>query len=209
MKLLPISILRLSVAMASISALVGAARADVIMDWNAKADAIAAEKQILPAPHSRALSLMHVAMFEAVNAIERRYTPYKLTLSADRSTSKEAAAASAAHDILLSIYPDQKSDLDAALTASLAAVADVESKTSGIELGRKAAAEVIAFRADDGSSAQESYRPFTKPGVYVPTSVPLFSTVGATTPWVMTVGSQFRPGPPPALDSETWTNDIP
>jgi PAP2 superfamily len=208
MKLLSISILRLSMAIASICALAGAARADVIMDWNAKADAIAAEKQILPAPHSRVLSMMHVAMFEAVNAIERRYTPYKLTLSADRSTSKEAAAAAAGHDILLSIYPDQKSDLDAALTASLAAVADAESKTAGIELGRKAAAEVIAFRANDGSSAQESYRPYTKPGVYVPTSVPLFSTVGATAPWVMTAGSQFRPGPPPALDSETWTKDI-
>ncbi len=88
----------------------GAARADVIMDWNTKADAIAAEKQILPAQHSRALSMLHVAMFDAVNAIERRYVPYKLTLSADRSTSKEAAAAAAAYDVLLAIYPDQKSD---------------------------------------------------------------------------------------------------
>jgi hypothetical protein len=191
-----------------IAAPAGAARADVIMDWNAKADAIATEKQITPAPHSRALSMMHVAMFEAVNAIERRYTPYKLTLGADRSTSKEAAAATAAHDVLLSIYPDQKSSLDAALSASLSAVADTESKSAGVELGKKAAAAVIALRSKDGSAAQESYRPYTKPGVYVPTSVPLFSTTGDTTPWVMTAGSQFRPGPPPALDSETWTKDL-
>ena len=178
------------------------------MDWNAKADAIAAEKQVLPAQQSRAMSMLHIAMFEAVNAIELRYTPYKLTLSADRSTSKEAAAAVAAYDVLLAIYPDQKAVLDTALTASLSGIPETEGKSNGIVLGKKAAEGVIAFRASDGSNAQESYRPYTKPGVYVPTIVPLFSTIGATTPWVMTSGSQFRPGPPPALDSETWTRDV-
>jgi hypothetical protein len=190
------------------SAFAGSARADVVMDWNAKADAIAAEKQVLPAQQSRAMSMLHIAMFEAVNAIERRYTPYKLTLSADRSTSKEAAAASAAYDVLLAIYPDQKAVLDTALTASLSGIPETEGKSNGIVLGRKAAEGVMAFRANDGSNAQESYRPYTKPGVYVPTIVPLFSTIGATTPWVMTSGSQFRPGPPPTLDSETWTRDV-
>jgi hypothetical protein len=178
------------------------------MDWNAKADAIAAEKQVLPAQQSRAMSMLHIAMFEAVNAIERRYAPYKLTLSADRSTSREAAAAAAAYDILVAIYPDRKAVLDAALTASLAAIPETEGKSNGIVLGKKAAEGVIAFRADDGSDAQERYRPYTKPGVYVPTTVPLFSTIGAVSPWVMTSVSQFRPGPPPALDSETWTRDV-
>jgi hypothetical protein len=190
------------------AAFAGAAHADVIMDWNAKADAIAAEKQVLPAQQSRAMSMLHIAMFEAVNGIERRYTPYKLTLSADRSTSKEAAAAAAAYDVLLAIYPDQKAVLDTALTASLSGIPETEGKSNGIVLGKKAAEGVIAFRASDGSDAQESYRPYTKPGVYVPTIVPLFSTIGATTPWVMTSSSQFRPGPPPALDSETWTRDV-
>jgi hypothetical protein len=199
---------RTLLAIALIAAFAGAARADVIMDWNAKADAIAAEKQVLPAPQSRAMSMLHIAMFEAVNAIERRYTPYKLTLSADRSTSKEAAAAAAGYDILLAIYPDQKAVLDTALTASLSGIPETEGKSNGIALGKKAAEGVIAFRASDGSSAQESYRPYTKPGVYVPTIVPLFSTIGTTAPWVMTSGSQFRPGPPPALDSETWTKDV-
>ena len=196
----------LATALATVS--VAAARADVVMDWNAKADAIAAEKQVLPAQHSRTLSILHVAMFEAVNAIERRYAPYKLTLSADRSTSKEAAAAAAAYDVLVAIYPDQKPGLDAAMTASLSGIAETESKSNGIELGKKAAAGVIAFRTNDGGAAQESYRPYAKPGVYVPTTMPLFSTVGATSPWVMTSGSQFRPAPPPALDSQTWTKDL-
>jgi hypothetical protein len=208
MKLICSIISRLWLITTLTAAFAGLARADVIMDWNAKADAIAAEKQVLPAPHSRVISMMHVAMFEAVNAIDRRYTPYKLDLVADRSTSREAAAATAAHDVLLSIYPDLKSDLDAALATSLAAVADAESKSAGVELGRQAAQGIIALRANDGSAAPESYRPHTRPGVYVPTTVPLFSTVGATTPWILESGSQFRPGPPPALDSETWTRDV-
>src|SRR5262245_19508603 len=111
------------------------ARSDVIMDWNAKVEAIGAEKQLANVPNSRAQSMMHLAMFEAVNAIERRYEAYKLTLTADRATSKEAAAASAAHEILVALYPDQKAGLDALLATSLAAVANNEAKAKGIELG--------------------------------------------------------------------------
>src|SRR5262249_34734874 len=88
------------------------AHADVIMDWNAQNDAIVAQKQIRPTAHARTQTLLHLAMFEAVNAVERRYAPYRLNLNADRNTSKEAAAASAAHDVLISIYPDQRATLD-------------------------------------------------------------------------------------------------
>jgi hypothetical protein len=184
------------------------ARADVIMDWNAKADAIGAEKQLLNSANTRNQAMLHVAMFEAVNAIDRRYTPYKLNLSADRSTSREAAAASAAHDLLAALYPDQKADIDATLATSLSAIADGDAKSKGIELGSKAAAEIIALRANDGSSTPESYRPQTSPGVYVPTVVPIESTASKLTPWVMKTASQFRPPAPPALTSEVWTKDL-
>ena len=199
MKYFSWTISRLSLIVMLLAASVPLARADVIMDWNAKADAIAADKQVLPAPHSRALSMMHIAMFEAVDAIDRRYAPYKISLPGDRSTSREAAAAVAAHDVLLSIYPDLKPDLDA----------DVD-KLSGAHCRRqvqdrrhwpreRGRMKIIEFRANDGSAAPETYRPLTTPGAHVPTTVPLFSTIGATTPWVMASGSQFRPGPPPAL----------
>ena len=184
------------------------ARADVIIDWNARSDEIAAQKQVRPVNHSRGTAMLHVAMFEAVNAIEGRYLPYKLTLTADRTASKEAAAASAGHDILLALYPDQQSTLDATLATMLTALVDGEPKAKGIELGKKAAADLIVLRAKDGIDAQEFYRPHTTPGVYVPTVIPLFSTAAAVTPWVMTSGSQFRPAPPPALTSETWTADL-
>src|SRR5262249_22052544 len=150
----------------------------------------------------------HVAVFEAVNAIEKRYTPYRLHLIADRSTSKEAAAASAAYQVLLAIYPDQQRNLDETLAASLAAIPDSEAKVGGIELGKSAAAGILALRANDGSKEPESYRPVTTPGVYVPTTLPIESTAPNLKPWVMNASSQFRPGPPPALTSETWTRDF-
>jgi hypothetical protein len=184
------------------------ARSDVIMDWNAKADAIGIEKQLSNVPNARAQAMLHVAMFEAVNAIDKRYAPYKLNLTADSNTSREAAAASAAHDVLVAVYPDQKPDLDAILAASLSAIAESDAKSKGIELGKKAAAEIIALRASDGSNVPESYRPYTAPGVYVPTATPIESTSPKLTPWVMSTSAQFRPGPPPALTSETWIRDL-
>jgi len=188
--------------------LTSSARCDVIMDWNAKADAIGIEKQLPNVPNARGLAMLHIAMFEAVNAIDRRYAPYKLNLAAERTTSKEAAAASAAYDILVALYPDQKVDLDATLAASLSGIAETEAKSKGIELGKKAAAGIIALRANDSSDKTENYRPYTTPGIYVPTATPIESTSPALTPWVMGTGSQFRPGPPPALSSETWTRDL-
>jgi len=184
------------------------ARGDVIMDWNAKADAVAIDKQILNAANARGQAMLHVAMFEAVNAIDRRYAPYKLNLVADRGVSREAAAASAAHDVLLALYPDQKSDLAATLATSLAGIAESDAKSKGVELGRKAAAGIIALRTDDGTSAPESYRPVTTSGVYVPTAMPIESSSGKMTPWAMSSGSQFRPAAPPALNSEVWTRDL-
>lgn len=184
------------------------ARADVIMDWNAKADAIGAEKQLANSANSRAQAMLHVAMFEAVNAIDKRYTPYKFALTADGGTSREAAATSAAHGVLVALYPDKKPDLDATLATLLAAVADDEAKSRGIELGRKAASEIIALRTNDGSGVPESYRPQTSPGAYVPTVVPIESTAAQIKPWVMKRSSQFRPAAPPALTADVWTRDF-
>jgi hypothetical protein len=183
------------------------ASADTIADWNARAVSIGAEKQLATSRSTRVLAMTHAAMFEAVNAIERRYKPYRLDLKGDTSASRDAAAAGAAHGVLADLFPDEKAKLDQALQASLAAV-DSDAKSKGLELGKKAAAGIMALRANDGSAAQESYRPYTQPGVYVPTALPVESTSGNMKPWVMEKGSQFRPDAPPALDSEVWTRDV-
>jgi len=191
-----------------LATLAAPARAELISDWNAKAEAIAIEKRLLPPPNAHGMAILHVAIFEAVNAIDQRFGPYWFKLTADRDISKEAAAASAGHRVLVALHPDQKASLDSTLKASLAAIADGDAKAKGIELGAKAAAEILAQRANDGADAPESYRPYTVPGVYVPTVVPVSSTYGSVKPWVMEKGPQFRPAAPPALDSETWTKDV-
>jgi hypothetical protein len=198
----PVATLLASVLLAT------AARGDVIMDWNAKADAIGIEKQLANAPNARGQAMLHVAMFEAVNAIDRRYAPYRLKLTADSTSSREAAAAAAAHGILSALYPDQKPDLDATLAAQLSGIAESDAKAKGIELGKQAAAGILALRTNDGSNVPESYRPVTTPGVYVPTAIPIESTSSGITPFVMQTASQFRPAPPPALTSEVWTKDL-
>ena len=182
--------------------------AETISDWNATAETIGIEKRILPPANARAMAILHLSMFEAVNAIEWRYQPYRLKLTADRSASMEAAAAVAAHDALAALYPDQGAKLDTALAAALSQLPAGDAKTKGVDVGRAAAAGILALRAGDGASANETYRPWTTPGVYVPTSLPVSSTDGMMTPWVMTTPSQFRPAPPPALDSATWTEDL-
>jgi len=184
------------------------ARADVIADWNAKAEAIGIEKALGPPPNARGMAMMHVAMFEAVNAVTHRYGSYGLKLSADPGVSPEAAAASAAHDVLVKLFPDQQAGLDSTLKASLGQVPDGDGKTKGIELGRQAAAGVLALRANDGIAAPETYRPVTTAGAYIPTPIPVSSTIGKLAPWAMTSSDQFRPAPPPALSSPTWTADV-
>ena len=154
------------------------------------------------------MAILHVAMFEAVNAVERRYAPYKLKLPADGNTSKEAAAASAGYHILVAIYPDQKANLDATFVAMLAGVTEGEPKTKGADLGKKAAAEIIALRANDGADAPESHRPHTSPGHVCPDRHTRLFDRGSNDALEHDAGSQFRPAPPPALKSETWTRDL-
>jgi hypothetical protein len=184
------------------------AQADIVTDWNAKAEAIAIEKRMLPPPNARAMAIMHIAMFEAVNAIERRYSPYRLDLTVERGASKEAAAAAAAHTVLVTLHPEHEEALGADLLASLQQIPDGQAKTSGILLGRIAATEILAWRADDGANAPETYRPYTAAGVYVPAVIPVSSTYGRVTPWTMSSGSQFRPAPPPPLSSASWAKDV-
>ncbi|MDQ8732160.1 vanadium-dependent haloperoxidase [Bradyrhizobium sp. LHD-71] len=185
-----------------------ATRADVIIDWNAKAEAIAVDKRMLPPANARGMAIMHVAMFEAVNAIERRYSTYRLSLTADRNASKDAAAAAAAYAVLVALHPEQEKSLTAHLVAALQQIPEAETKASAIALGTKAATEILAWRANDGANAVEGYRPHTTAGLYVPTVIPVSSTYGRVVPWAMSSGSQFRPLPPPSLTSAKWARDV-
>src|SRR5205085_8606922 len=105
------------------------------------------------------MGIVHTAMFDAVNSIERRYRPYLVQLPADPATSKEAAAAAAATAVLATIDAKTAGEMKAALAAYLVAIPDSAAKSDGIKLGEAVAAKVLESRANDGSDAPDDYRP--------------------------------------------------
>jgi hypothetical protein len=179
------------------------AQANVITDWDARAVALAAPA----APGERELAIVHVAMFDAVNSIERRYQPYLVDLTAPKTTSQEAAAAAAAGVVLAGLHPEAAGDVKAALASYLAAIPDGEAKSDGIKLGEAVAEKVLQARASDGADAPDAYRPRTTPGVYVPTPITVGSAWPKMTPFALIAPSQFRPQPPIALASQEWAAD--
>ena len=155
----------------------------------------------------RKWAIMHTAMFDAVNSIENRYTPYKVKIAAPTGASAEAAAVAAAHAALVQICPDDKASLDAAYTVFLTRLPNGSGKDAGVVIGEKVAAEIIALRASDGADAAVKARPHLAAGVHVPAFESLGSRWGSVTPWVLNAASQFRPAAPPQLSSAEWTRD--
>ena len=109
--------------------------ANVVTDWDAKAVGIVQTGTAPPPPLGfRTMAILHTAMFDAVNSIERRYKPYKVRLAATPDTSKEAAAAAAAAAVLIKLFPDAAADVQSTLTTYLTTLPDGEPKSKGVEL---------------------------------------------------------------------------
>ena len=139
-------------ALATAVLLLGAAgaRADTVTDWNVIAIR-ATETAGAPVPvQTRAMSLVHAAVFDAVNAIEPRYASYAVEVRPAAAASADAAAAAAAHGILERLYPLQKPIHDAALATSLAKIPDGAERAQGVRLGQEVAERYFAMRRDDG-----------------------------------------------------------
>ncbi len=185
-------------ALALLSAITISVRADVITDWNDIALPLLRSAPRISA--NRQFAIMHVAQFEAVNAVVGKYAPYVVNVAAP-GASQEAAAAQAAHDILLRYYPTNQPALDAALATSLASVAEGTAKNDGITLGAAIATQIWNLRASDGATLTVSNAFPGGAGLWVPTpggpTTPVSQQMAYATPWVLRSASQFRPGPPP------------
>ncbi len=180
--------------------------ADVLTDWNEKTVAFVTPKMV-PTAGQRVVATVQLAMFDAINSVDRRYKPYLVQLPATATTSREAAAATAAAAVLAGLHPQAEAEFKSAGTAYLATLPDGEGKSEGIRLGEAIAAKILATRATDGADAPDAYRPRTAPGVYIPTPITVASTWPNVTPFAMTSQSQFRPQAPVALNSEEWAKD--
>lgn len=166
-----------------------------------------------PGRASRAMAIVHIAIFEAVNAIAGHYTSYVGLPRAQADTLMEAAIAQAAHDTLVALFPSQRVKCEQLLLQDLAQMPESQAKTNGIDLGRRAAAAILALRANDGAQHEEpiigvTYFTNDEPGRWRqdPISrIPL--ALGArwaeVKPFVMTSADQFRcPVPPPITSAE-------
>ena len=192
----------------ALALLAAAAQADEVTRWNKIAlDTVVASGQH-PGYTSRAMAMVQVAVFDALNSIEGRFTPYKVKAVAAQGTSEAATVAAAAHYVLVSMFANQKTALDDAYKISLESVRDGPGKTNGIALGEKVAEQIYTIRSADGVNTPDIYKPFTAPGVYVPTALPIGSTWPKFIPWMLKSPAQFRPEGPPALNSSLWARDF-
>src|SRR5262249_22204831 len=156
-----------------------------VTDWNAIANALVAN-DVGNNPKLRTLAMVHVAMSDAINTVQNRYTRVVATLPAAPGASAEAAGATAARQILTQVYPEQKAKIEETYQAWLRPIREGPAKTEGIKLGIAVAEAVRADRANDGTNVADTYRPHTTPGAYVTTTPPLWEQYARAKPWVLT-----------------------
>jgi len=186
-----------------------------VVQWNRILLQIVRTPGVQPATvhPTRSFAILHAAIYDAVNSIDRTYTPYVVRLRGagePRSASQDAAAAAAAHDVLVALYPSLRAQLDTQQQHSLAQVPDGEHKTAGVRIGQTVAASILARRSNDRSDAQPIPFVFgTAPGDYQSTPPnfppqPQFTHWSRVTPFALERANQFRPGPPPPLTSDAY-----
>jgi membrane-associated phospholipid phosphatase len=179
-----------------------------VIDWNRVLLSIVRTPGAQPASiqPTRNFAILHTAIYDAVNSIDRSHEPYLVLVPAPHDASATAAADAAAHTALVGLYPAQQDALDADYTAELSKVPDGRAKDEGIRVGETVARDLLTIRATDGSNIPApAFTPGSAPGDYRPTppdfSSPVFTTWGQVTPFVLRSGDQFRPPAPAPLSS--------
>jgi hypothetical protein len=181
-------------------------RANEVVRWNRVMTEVSAAADTDPLTESRVFAIVHAAIHDALNAIERRYDPYRASVAAAPGAALEAAVAGAAHTALVELMPERRPAFDRELADTLERMSDRRAAFAGLELGRKSAAVLLAHRRDDGAGRKVVYSPGQKPGNYRPTppdfTPAAFVQWGAIRPFVLSSSAQFRPVPPLPPDSK-------
>ncbi len=215
--------IRITVITAALLLLAASTRADMVAEWNLNMENTVRAAGVPPPGQARPPAIVHAAIYDAVNGIAQKYTPYFVTEAAPPGARQEAAAAQAGYATLLALYPAQKTNLDALLARSLSEIPGHEGRSQSIALGlawgEYVADKILAWRAKDGFAHRpvNYYGDTNTPGVWrslpqpgfpdgtLPAVVPQMATL---VPFAMTRHDQFRPGPPPALGSAQYDADV-
>ncbi len=186
--------------------------ADVVTDWNRTALQAIRTESTPPPLAARNLAIIHVAMFDAANAVERRFEPYLFQPNSPPGTSLESAVIGAASECLLRLYPSQSAIVNQTLSQTLGVIEAGSNRDDGVTLGRLVAILTLAWRGDDGATTTVPYIPGAAPGnwrrtppFFRPPDLPHWPNV---MPFVMTNGSQFRAGGPPDLTGVGYAEDF-
>ena len=182
--------------------------ADTVLDWNdILLDAVRLDRTAPPIA-SRAMAIVHAAIYDAVNSISRTGEAYLVEHIAHPRASLPAAAAAAAHTTLAALFPAQVSTFDAALASTLGAISDGPLEDAGVAVGQFVANQILAARSNDGATDTVSYTPGTEPGDWQPTA-PAFAPSllpqwPDLDPFCMVDGAQFQAEGPPELASAEY-----
>lgn len=193
------------------------ARADTICEWMDFA-----QKQLPQGPppamgltqmptgeNDHAMTKVALAMFEAVNAIDHRYTSYVGLAPGAANANQHAAAMTAAVQVLKAHPAARKTELEESYELALAGLADDGAKQAGVALGQAAAAAVLKLPDIDPTIVQTPYRSMVTPGQWVATALPATGPYSvAYRPWVLKRADEVRPAPPPALTSQRYARDL-
>jgi PAP2 superfamily len=196
---------------------------DEVLHWNAillQACANDYDTSEVPTPDqkgpgktARAFAIVHAAIFDTVNSFDGSFTPYLTSINVKHGSSRKAAVAQAAHDTLVAAYPQQQSSFDKALQLAIHGIPP-DSAKKGIEVGRAAASNILAARANDGSQLDQTYQPTNLPGYHQPDPLHpdqgyLGMLWGSVTPFALTSSVQFPVSDSVGVDPQSrlaWLN---
>jgi len=189
-----------------------ALRADEVTNWNLVATNAALAAGQSPPLQTRTYAIVHVAIHDALNAIDRRNGPYALEVRAVQGASTTAAVAAAARDTLVALVPSQRESVERAYAEALAGVSDEGARASGVAIGQAAAALILSRRSVDGSNATAAWSPGFLPGQYRSTppanAAPILPHWGSVTPFALRRVLEYRSDPPPDLNSDHYAHEV-
>ncbi len=182
---------------------------EVIVEWNNLMEMTVPNSAGPTLP--RGYSMMHIAMFDSINSIEGGYKSYRVKVPAWRHASSEIAAAQAAHDVLVALFPTAQANADALLATRLQGVNPIRAQL-GAQVGRDVAKKILDWRMNDGWETPQSYTPPALPGVWQPTPpnfpVAAFVQAGDSRPFALPTPFYFIPRRPPSLNSQEYADGV-
>jgi hypothetical protein len=188
------------------------ARANVVLDWNMVMMSAIRLDNTGPTLSTRNLAILHLAMYDAVNAIERSHLPYRFQPEVQGAASAEAAAAAAGYEVLKALYPGVRARSDTLFDAWRTTVSGDEATVNGLALGVDVARQLLDERANDGAATDVPYIPSALPGAWRRT--PPFFRPPLTPGWrrvqlfALPELEPFIPPPPPPLGSAAYARDL-